>query len=101
MNMQEAEFGEMRIGSFFLKLRFFSKQKEEELRERVEITRLQTFHLVNIQLSVNDRLKHPSEFWPLPWDAPAISGVKVNSDEEAAAQLERLLKAHTEKWQKD
>lgn len=100
MNMHEAEFGEMRIGTFFLKLRFFSKQREEELRERVEIARLQTFHLVNIQLQEKDRLKHPGDFWPLPWDSRPAGGIKVTSDEEAAAQLERLLKAH-EKWQKD
>lgn len=94
MEMNETEFGEMHIGTFFLKLRFFNKKIDEGIKERAELVRLQTLHLLNIQIEPSKRITKLTDFWSFPWDEKEDTGLSVKTEEEAQAQLERLINAH-------
>ena len=48
MGMTVVEFEEMRVGDFFLKLRYFMVAKEEKLILDSNLIRLQTVELLNI-----------------------------------------------------
>lgn len=95
MGMGEDEFGEMHIGTFFLKMHYFFKAIEINRKETAELVRLQTLHLINIQLSPKDRIKDPGALWPLPWDENDNKDLPVvNSPEEQAERIQKLLKLH-------
>lgn len=94
MGMSEREFGEMHLGTFFLKLHYFFKAIEIKRKEAAELIRTQTLYLINIQLTPSDRLKDPRSFWPLPWDEASTDLTVVNSAEEQAERIQKLIKLH-------
>ena len=68
MGMTEKEFGEMGVQTFFLKLFYFNQKREGEMRFNAEIARLQTFALINIQLSEKHKLKKPQDMFKYTWE---------------------------------
>lgn len=87
LNMSLKEFEEMEVGVFFLKLFYFNQLQAQKDRFQAELARMQTVQLINIQLSREDRITDPREFWPFPWEAPVLEEV---SEEEAQKRLENL-----------
>lgn len=84
MGMSEKEFGEMGVQTFFLKLFYFKKAKEENLRFIAEIERLQTLQLINIQLNPENRIKNPQELIKYSWEEEKSTG---KQDPEQLAKL--------------
>jgi|GEM_PF-5726314 hypothetical protein len=68
MGMTVAEFEEMRVGDFFLKLRYFMAAKEEKIILDSNLIRLQTVELLNIQVDSRSRIKDPRDLWRFPWE---------------------------------
>ncbi len=98
--MGEREFLEMRIGTFFLKLHFYLRKRDEENRLSAELVRYQTWHLINIQLAQSDKIKQPSDFWKFKWEEKEEGENKSTEEislQEADKQLQRLLKLHNKK----
>jgi hypothetical protein len=71
LNMPPGEFWHMRLKDFFLKLKFWQHWQEEQTKQTAELVRLQTYQLINIQLTEKDKLKKPSELWRYEWDEEA------------------------------
>ena len=84
MGMSEKEFGEMGVQTFFLKLFYFKKAKEENLRFIAEIERLQTLQLINIQLKPENRIKNPQELIKYSWEEEKPTG---KQDPEQLAKM--------------
>lgn len=97
MGMSESEFLEMRIGTFFLKMRYFFKLEDSRIRQIAELFRMQTLYLFNIQLDPANRIKEPRELWPLPWDV-IENKVQEVSPEEAREQVQKLLQLHQQAY---
>lgn len=68
MGMTEKEFGEMGITTFFLKLFYFNKRKDADSRLMADLIRSQTYFLVNLQLSEQNKFKNPQQMWRFPWE---------------------------------
>ena len=66
MGMTVAEFEEMRVGDFFLKLRYFMAAKEEKIILDSNLIRLQTVELLNIQVDSRSRIKDPRDCGDFP-----------------------------------
>lgn len=90
--MQESEFWGMRPRSFFLKIRFFDLSQTRREIYAAELVRLQTFFLVNIQLSKKDKFKTPGDMWPFSHE--------IEAKKEAAAQVQIDPAAMKEKTEK-
>ena len=68
MGMTVAEFEEVRVGDFFLKLRYFMVAKEEKLILDSNLIRLQTVELLNIQMDSISRIKDQRDLWSFHWE---------------------------------
>lgn len=68
MGMSVAEFERMLIGDFFLKLRYFFKIKDQDIQRQENLERLKVFHLLNIQLDKENKIKEPTDLWKYVWE---------------------------------
>lgn len=84
MGISEKEFGEMGIPTFFLKLFYFNKGKEENQRFLADLARLQTMQLINIQLDPKSRFKDPQDIFQYSWEMEKPSG---KQDPEQLAKM--------------
>lgn len=66
--MTVEEFEEMLVGDFFLKLFYFNEAREESNRYIGELLRVQTMHLLNVQIESKHRFKKPQELWKFGWE---------------------------------
>ena len=98
MNMKVVEFEEMRLGDFFLKLHYFTKQREDEIFFTSNLVRMQTIELLNIQIDPKHRIKDVQELWRFPWEREETSSdvIDLNSD-----SVKHELKNLYEIWRKD
>lgn len=82
----------MRLGTFFLKMRYFFKLEESRFRQSAELIRAQTLHLINIQLLPGDRIKSVKNLWPFPWDEERE--LEEVTPQQAEEQVRRLIQLH-------
>lgn len=89
--MSVEEFERMEVGAFLLKLFYFKEQQKEERKFYADLVRLQTFKLVNIQLTEKSQLKTPEQLWTYEWDSQkAEDPVRKLSEEEQQQKLQEL-----------
>ena len=89
--MSVEEFERMEVGAFLLKLFYFKQQQKEERKFYADLVRLQTFKLVNIQLTEKSQLKEPEQLWSFEWDKKeAEEPVRKLSEEEQQERLQEL-----------
>lgn len=86
--MTEEEFGRMSPPAFFLKLFYFKKQQIERMRFDAEVARLQTFHLINIQLAPKDKFPTPEDMYRYSWEIEKKNSFTAPQD---PAQLAKLV----------
>ena len=67
LNISPEAFGELRLKYFFMMVQEYYQQRQEEFAFYGEMTRLQTTHLINIQLPRDKKLK-PQQVWQFPWE---------------------------------
>lgn len=80
----------MRLGTFFLKLEYYYKARLEERKLTAELIRLQTFHLVNIQLAREHKMKDVKELWSYDWEKE--NGVDiVDNSVEVQKKVDRMI----------
>ena len=91
MNMSEKEFGEMELSTFFLKLFYFRKQQEEVMRYQAELSRLQTFHLINIQLSEKNKFAKPQDMYTFEWEEKKVQ-TNTMTQQELAEEVRKAKK---------
>lgn len=89
--MSVEEFERMEVGAFLLKLFYFKEQQKEERKFYADLVRLQTFKLVNIQLTEKSQLKTPEQLWTYEWDSQKTEEpVRKLSEEEQQKRLQEL-----------
>jgi hypothetical protein len=66
--MSPAQFWGTRLKDYFVHLKYAKQKQEDEQRATSELIRLQTFYLVNLQLSKTDKLRKPEDLWRFTWD---------------------------------
>lgn len=89
--MSVEEFERMEVGVFLLKLFYFKEQQKEERKFYADLVRLQTFKLVNIQLTEKSQLTEPEQLWLFEWDKKeAEEPVRKLSEEEQQKRLQEL-----------
>ncbi|MBR5183028.1 MAG: hypothetical protein IKW15_00975 [Bacteroidales bacterium] len=89
--MKEEEFGRMEVGTFLLKLFFFKQAQKEERKFYADLIRLQTFKLINIQLTEKSQLKKPEQLWSFEWDnEQQQEPVRKLSEEQQQERLQEL-----------
>lgn len=86
MGMSEKEFGEMGVQPFFLKLFYFKKQRTEQWQFYAALARLQTYHLINIQLDAKHKLKDPKDLYVYEWEMEPRS-TKAQDPQKIAAMV--------------
>lgn len=91
LNLSEGEWGEMRLGTFFLKLEYYFKARLEEKRLIAELIRLQTFHLINIQLSIDKKIKDPESLWSYDWEKTKCVDIVSKNDVEVQEKIGRMI----------
>lgn len=68
LRLSDEQWGEMRLGTFFLKLDYYFREKQEQYKFFGNIIRLQTQLLLNIQLDSKSKIRNPEELWRFNWD---------------------------------
>lgn len=98
MNMKVVEFEEMRLGDFFLKLRYFLKKREDEMLFIANLIRMQTLELLNVQIEPKHRIQSVQDLWCFPWENEdkKVEHVDLNS-ETVKQELKNLYNV----WGKD
>ncbi len=81
----------MRLGTFFLKLEYYFKARLEDKRLFAELIRLQTFHLVNIQLSVDHKIKDLQSLWSYDWEKTKRENIVSKNDVEVQEKIGRMI----------
>lgn len=91
MGLSPTDFGQMRLSHFFLKLKGWVDYKQGRYRDHAELVRLQTISLININLSIEDQYKLPTDLWKFTWeeDEEEITNMPPSDPE----QMKQLLKA--------
>jgi hypothetical protein len=80
--LKEDEWGEMRLGTFFLKVYYFFEKRKEDRKFYGEILRLSTLHFLNTQLSESTRINDPKKIYKFSWE----EDIKVEISEETAKE---------------
>lgn len=92
LGLSRAEFGLIRFGEYFLRLKYFFRLRETESQERWEIARAITFELINIQLARKDKVKDIKELWKFPWEKKlSTDDIRKIDPEERQRQINELL----------
>lgn len=68
LKMQVKEFWEMRLKDFFLKLHYYTNERQQKIEMYSNLVRLQTLTLVNLQLDTKHRISDPRKLWLFPWE---------------------------------
>lgn len=76
LSLSPKEFWESTPVEICNALDFSHKLREEEIRDRWDIMRLQTFYLININLDKNNQLSDPEDLIKFPWDEKKIKSVE-------------------------
>jgi len=71
----------------------YSEKQMMAQRTVYESMRLQTFFLINIQLSQKDRMKEVTKLMSFPWDKEQKKEVKTQSVEEVKTVLKNIVQA--------
>lgn len=96
--MKVVEFEEMRLGDFFLKLRYFLKKREDEMLFIANLIRMQTLELLNVQIEPKHRIQSVRDLWCFPWENEDEKVEHVDLNSEAVKQeLKNLYNV----WGKD
>lgn len=94
MGMSPADFWEMTLHDFFVKLHYWNAREEQGWRSRAELARLQTLTLVNIQLARKDKIRDPRRLWTFPWEreeGPEETPGARKPDRAGLAKMARLI----------
>lgn len=93
MGMSVAEFSEMRLSHFFLKLRYYFKAKQVNIEQVANLVRMQTVALINIHLVKKDRIRDAKKIWAFPWEEQEQKEIKSETEisVKTAIQLSKYL----------
>lgn len=79
----------MEMSTYFLKLFYHNKEKEQERRFYGELIRLQTLQLLNIQIDRAHKIKKAEDLWRFPWEEEQI-GVENLTEEQQKKRVRYL-----------
>ena len=80
--MTVEEFEDMLVGDFFLKLFYFNEAREESNRYIGELLRVQTMHLLNVQIESEHRFKKPQELWKFGWEEDDYGSEELTNEQK-------------------
>lgn len=90
LSMSIEEFERMEVGVFFLKLFYYNQKEKEDRQFYGNIMRLQTMLLMNMQIEVKNRIKHPEQLWKFEWDEDNEGELENLTDQEKQERFELL-----------
>ena len=88
------------IGDLFLKIKYYAESNLEERKIRAELTRTQTFFLVNLQLSEKDKYESPQKMWSFEWDKEPQEPISEKEQKESIDRLSELANKIEKIWPK-
>ena len=72
----------MEMSTYFLKLFYHNKEKEQERRFYGELIRLQTLQLLNIQIDAAHKIRKAEDLWQFPWEEKEIEGEQLTEEQK-------------------
>jgi len=95
LNYSPEQLFETRMCFFWAKLAGYFAERDRQYRAQAELTRLQTFLLINVNLQEKNKLKKPSDLYHYYWEDEQASspGKPKLTDEQIEQRSRNLLKA--------